>query len=105
MLIDPMLEFINRCDPWENGKHSFQLVLLCPSQVFLVIKEHIPVIHTEQLHGHAGHFCNFHGVFLEGRERQMMRQERMNGVAAFMYHGGNITHLSRSIHENEWRAG
>src|SRR6476661_55763 len=33
-----------------------------------------------------------------------MREEGMDGVATFMHHGGDITHLACSIHEYKWRS-
>ena len=42
IFIDPMLKFINGCDPWKYGDHSFKLVFFRASQVIIIFKKNFP---------------------------------------------------------------
>src|SRR3954469_15870911 len=105
IFINPMLKFVNCCNPWKYRDHSFQLLFLSSQKLLFIWKENFPLVHGEQFHCHACYLCYFHRVFLEPRKFERMRKKRMHGVSAFMQHRGYIVHLSRSIHENKWRTG
>ncbi len=34
IFINPMLKFINSCDPGKNGNYSFELLNFCSAQIF-----------------------------------------------------------------------
>ena len=44
------------------------------------------------------------GYSLKRAELERVCQKGVHGMPAFMYHGGNIMHLSGGIHKNKWRA-
>src|SRR5678815_5586464 len=95
IFINPVLEFVYSGYPGENGYNPFELMFFCTSQIFRIIKEHFPMVHTEELHSHACHLSNF----------QWVGEKAMNCMTTFMDHGGNITHLACCIHENKRSAG
>src|SRR5256885_6425674 len=105
MFIYPVLKLIYCSDPGKNGQYSFQLVFFSPFQIFFIVKEYIPVVHTKKFHGHTCHLSNFHWIFFKSCQRQIMGKEGMNSVTSFMYHSGYITHLTCSIHKNKRCSG
>src|SRR6476620_12629148 len=77
-------------------------MFFCAMQFFIFAKKCMPVIHTKKLHRHTCHFSNFHWVFLESVQLEMMCKKRMHRMSTLMNHCSDISHLSRCIHENEW---
>ena len=104
MLIEPVLVFVNACNPGQATDDVFQLFTLCTFQVFFVSKKQIPMLHAYQFHAHGSNLSHFRRQFLEIDKIKIMIEDGMNSVTSLVHHGYQIAKRRSSIHKNKRNA-
>src|SRR5690606_36811745 len=57
--VNPVLKLIDSSYPRQGFQNIVELITFGSSQIFFILKKHIPMRHGNQLHGHGSQFCHF----------------------------------------------